>query len=360
VCGLCQVQARRVSFPLLFFSFLHYYSTIDPVMDHSKAVCDHFILANLPTLESIVAYETGTYKPPQGYPRFVLHRFISEIEGIVQRALSQPCASETRDEGMPLALVASDAAAHACLVYCGGSEAVKIVDNGALLAALKCSSPALIFALDGAAAVSPLTEAAAIRMREFLQHTGCRLSSRAADAVRAALRTDASTATLPSHDTIASALHRIRRCLHLCCFVGPPVLGVSEPASSAKHAGDLGTDIILTNCGMAAFSAVFHALHLDSCGRGDRDDATGPSACVAGGALVQQQTLAWVQLGWLYLDTAKVMQRLGCVPAAMHERRCGARGAAPELVQIFDVHDLVALERVFADCVSWSGCFGHH
>lgn len=73
-------------------------------------------------------------------------------------------------------------------------------------------------------------------------------------------------------------------------------------------------DVLLCNSGMNAFYAAFQAVNAIQAGEG-RD--------------------LWVQLGWLYLDTGQILRKFSA-DTANH-------------IEVFDVFDMPALERVFAE-----------
>jgi hypothetical protein len=298
--------------------------------------CDHCVLLNLPTLESIISYETGTTKFSRGYPRFVLHHNVSDLETALRGILLPSSSEDAQQEERvcTVALVGSITAARACADYCG---AARIFDTSVILHALDAAdSAAAVFLLNGAAAVASLTLTASSRLKEFLQHTGCRLSSRAAAAVLDAVSSAAQPT--PSQEAVAASAHRIRQ------FVGDSLTGgiYNVTESDCKYADS----VVLTSCGMSAFSTAFCALLLDACSRRDAGDRSHVT-----------RRLVWVQLGWLYLDTTKVMERLNAAAVASvaptSSSACDSSVAQPAtLIEVFDVHDLRGLERVLADPVT--------
>jgi cystathionine beta-lyase/cystathionine gamma-synthase len=126
--------------------------------------------------------------------------------------------------------------------------------------------------------------------RSFLQHTGGFLSSRQAEdyAVRHAIVNGAEPEELFAGD----AAHEV----HRACG---RLLGLDLPGN-----------IMLSPSGMNAFWATFQAI-------GQRQRAHGRDV--------------WLQIGWLYLDTAAILTKF-----------TGGR-----ILRVFDVHDHAAIEAVF-------------
>ncbi|MCC5806595.1 MAG: PLP-dependent transferase [Opitutales bacterium] len=132
------------------------------------------------------------------------------------------------------------------------------------------------------------------RAGAFLQHTGCGVSSREAEDVLIALGLLSSRFSEASEAEDAGG--RVRRALHAC-------YGTASP-----------DDIVLARGGMNAFYAGFRLLSDYQRERG---------------------RTRWVRLGWLYVDTIRVLERLN--------------GGGPEPVVFNDVADLHALERLLAE-----------
>ncbi len=164
--------------------------------------------------------------------------------------------------------VASARAAEQVLAYAGDGEA---------------------FAWSGLAwACVPQEGEARVRAAAFLQHTGCGISSREAEDTLLGLGVfDRRFAEAAAPDDAAG---RIRCALHAC-------YGTASP-----------DDIVLARGGMNAFYAGFRVLR-------DYQRARGRTR--------------WVRLGWLYVDTIRVLERLA------------GEGAGP--VVFDDVADLSAL-----------------
>ncbi len=148
----------------------------------------------------------------------------------------------------------------------------------------------------GGLAWARVTGAGAGRARAgaFLQHTGCGISSREAEDRLLAL----GVLDTPFVEDAApeDAGMRVRRALHAC-------YGTASP-----------DDIVLARGGMNAFYAGFRLLSEYQRRRG---------------------RTRWVRLGWLYVDTIRVLERLA--------------GESAEPVVFNDVADLSALERFLAE-----------
>src|SRR5690606_11530856 len=126
--------------------------------------------------------------------------------------------------------------------------------------------------------------------RAFLQHTGGFLSSRAAEDYAA--RRGLIPAVAAEETFQGDALAEVRR-------VCTGLLGL-----------DLPKNILVASSGMNAFWATFLAI-------GARQRAEGRDT--------------WLQIGWLYLDTAAIL----------------AKYSGGRIIRIFDVHDRAAIEAVF-------------
>lgn len=137
--------------------------------------------------------------------------------------------------------------------------------------------------------------ALAQRAKLWLQHTGGLLSSRGAE--DALVRRGRRSAIAPEETFAGDAAAEVRRVL------GP--LFAPAPAEN----------LLLASSGMSAVHATFRAIGAEQAARG---------------------RTAWVQLGWLYLDTIALLKKFTPDPARDH------------LVQL-DVTGLAALEKLFAE-----------
>lgn len=136
--------------------------------------------------------------------------------------------------------------------------------------------------------------ALAQRAKLWLQHTGGLLSSRGAE--DALVRRGLLPSAAPETAFVGNATAEVRRVL------GPLFAAPAE-------------NLQLAPSGMSAVHAVFRAISAEQAPQG---------------------RTAWVQLGWLYLDTIALLKKFTPDPARDH------------LVQL-DVTDLGALERLFAE-----------
>ncbi|MEZ5274897.1 MAG: PLP-dependent transferase [Opitutaceae bacterium] len=133
-----------------------------------------------------------------------------------------------------------------------------------------------------------------LKARQFLQHTGGFLSSRQAE----------------DHLVAAGMINRT----HEDAIDEDPDSRIRRSLAREFHHSDADT-IVLTNSGMNAVHRAFHAASARQRARG---------------------RTVWIQLGWLYLDTMALMEKLGNGPA---EHRV-----------ILRVDDLAALREVVREC----------
>jgi cystathionine gamma-synthase len=237
----------------------------------------HAVSCSLPTMASVRGYEERdpavTSKLQTGYPRFVIHPFA--------RRLSAELAKRHGLAGRTLWLASSRRMA------------------AALFAHLKASGPAgtkaALFGKDGAHGVShPESPDLALRSKLYLQNIGGFISSRESEDILAALGAG-------------------------------PQPGIEEyfPGNAAAEvvrnlkplfAGARTADLLLANSGMNAVYAAFCSINALQAPKG---------------------RTAWVQLGWLYLDTIAIL------------RKFTARGE--DYIHVRDVLDTAALERLFAE-----------
>jgi cystathionine gamma-synthase len=236
----------------------------------------HSVACSLPTLRDIVGYEEGqpetTRHITSGYPRFVVHSHAKQLCEFLGR----------RPElaGRSLWLVTSAKMAAALADHLGRSgpaQAVTFSHDG----------------IDGVAhADTPELNA---RGKVFLQHLGGFLSSRAAEdhLVQLGERPAAEPEKLFAGDAAAEVRRVLRR----------------------AFAAVRDTDILLAPSGMNALHSAFRAISTLQAPRG---------------------RTAWVQLGWLYLDTIAVLKKFTPNPARDYLRHG-------------DVTDFAGLERLFAE-----------
>ena len=236
----------------------------------------HSVSCSLPTLRDIVGYEEGRPETirhiTSGYPRFVVHS--------QARQLCEFLGHRPELAGRSLWLVTSPKMATALaghLGRTGPAQAVPFSHEG----------------IDGVAHTD--TPALNARGKVFLQHIGGFLSSRAAEdhLVRLGERPAAAPEKLFAGDSAAEVRRVLRRAF-----------------AAARD-----TDILLAPSGMNALYSAFRAISTLQAPRG---------------------RTAWVQLGWLYLDTIAVLKKFTPDPARDYLRHG-------------DVTDLAGLERLFAE-----------
>ena len=235
----------------------------------------HAVSCSLPTMAAVRGYEE---KDPRvtgllrsGYPRFVVHPFA--------RRLGEELGRRHGLEGRTLWLASSARMAEGLLAHLHAAGA----------------HAAAAFSLEGIHGVShPLAPETAQRAKLYLQNIGGFLSSREAEDRLAAI--GAGPAPAPEDTFPGDAEAEIRRML------------------APQFAGTGPSDLFLANSGMNAVYAGFRAV----------SEIQAPRA-----------RTAWVQLGWLYLDTIAILKRFTPAPS--------------DYIQIRDVLDLPALERVFAE-----------
>ena len=235
----------------------------------------HSVSCSLPTMRDVRGYEEKdpavTKHLTSGYPRFVVHPFA--------RRLAEHFTTTLPDlKHRALWLTSSEKMARALAAHLGDA------------------SGALIFSCDGLHGVShPAADAdTSRRAKLFLQNLGGFLSSREAEdqLVRLGLAPSVFAEDTFPGDAAAEVRRHLRRALSACAD----------------------SDLILANCGMNAIWSAFLAVAELQAARG---------------------RTAWLQLGWLYLDTICILQKFTGTPAA-------------DYVYIRDVFDFAALERIFA------------
>ena len=236
----------------------------------------HAVSCSLPTLAAIRGYEE---KDPAvlarlqtGYPRFVVHPLARRLTAV----LAQRHGLGERT------------------LWLASSRRMA----GRLLSHLESNAPkggAESFAADGVFGVShPPSKETGLLAKLYLQHIGGFLSSREAEDRLAAIGAGPAPAPerLFSGDAHAEVLRNLL----------PLFAGTSDG------------DLFLANSGMNAVHAAFRAVN-------DLQSSKGRTA--------------WVQLGWLYLDTIAILRKF--------------TGTGDDYVHIPNAVDLSALERVLAE-----------
>ena len=220
----------------------------------------HAVSCSLPTMRDVIGYEEKdpavTAHMTSGYPRFVVHPLLRQAAVELARLRPELARRE-------LWLCAGPAAAEALHLYLGN-----IGDIAPL-------SPWLTALALPAGADADLSN----RARRYLQHTGAFGSSRAAEDWLVSIGWLSAPA---EENTFAgdadAAAHHVRSTL----------------AATYGH-GLAARDIHLVPSGMAATYAAFQAVNTVQAPRG---------------------RTRWIQLGWLYLDTIAILQKLTSAPAA--------------------------------------------
>jgi cystathionine gamma-synthase len=241
----------------------------------------HSVSVSLPTMRDVRRYEE---KDPavaaqiaSGYPRFVIHAFV--------RQLTAELVREHRLAGRTLWLTSSARMADELADHLDIEDA-RIFTHGRLHGLSHSDDPDI-----------------AARAKLFLQHVGGFLSSRQAEDALAEMGLIAHAA--PERHFAGDAATEVRRVLR-------------QAFASARRAFDVGpadADLLLAPSGMNAIHAAFRAVSEVQAARG---------------------RTAWVQLGWLYLDTTALLKKFTPNPAR-------------DFLHVRDVADFAALERVFAE-----------
>jgi cystathionine gamma-synthase len=231
----------------------------------------HAVCASLPALADVIAYEEGA---PRVMSRIDLGypRFVQHL---YLRRVAELFRHRNGLSGHEVFLTASENAARRLV------ERVR-------------ATGAAITAQEGFAAVHfPSEPEAGTRARLFLQHTGWGLSSREAEdvLVREGL--------LPTRQEEE--------------VVGVDAISACEDALGAAAGARSRDDVFLCRSGMSAFYASFLAIQRAQAARG-RD--------------------VWVQIGWLYLDTQRILEKF--------------TGGAASFIWLHDPSDQRAIDEVFS------------
>ena len=219
----------------------------------------HAVSCSLPTMRDVIGYEEKdpvvTAHLTSGYPRFVVHPLLVRVTEVLRGYRPEFARRE-------LWLCAGPAVAAALLAAIRGhGELVPLTPWMTALA---------------------LPEGADLELSTFvrrhLQHTGAFASSRAAEDWLVSVKELPAAEPEPLHPgSAAEACDHVRRTV-------AGWLGETLPAA----------DLHLTPSGMAAIFAAFRAVNAAQAPRG---------------------RTRWVQLGWLYLDTIAILQKLTAAPA---------------------------------------------
>jgi len=312
----------------------------------------HSVVVSLPTIAHCEGYEEGdpavTSLVRHGYPRFVVHRLVTEAHHVLAGRLAEAAGPGSGLDPDDVIGVASERAARELVTYVSEGDHACVPPAAGLSAALERAGPGGGGAGPGGACVIvPASDAASLpsgpgtawwavvlpsaaqrpAARAFLQHTGVRISSRQAEAFLAAARGDGVTAGGPAVEADAAAV--------VSCVVDAVGSGVGPG------------DVAVCRSGMNAFYAAFKAINSVMRPRG---------------------RAAWLQIGWLYVDTTLILERFarrqavcsgwddaaGALPTA----DTGAKGGAeahdgiegpPLVVRVLDPTDAGAIAAAFAE-----------
>lgn len=204
----------------------------------------HAVSCSFPTMGDVIRYEendpTTREKIQVAYPRFVTHHRVREWERRLKRKFDLPdkvvyCVCSTRAAKEMQRYVGIAAAK----VFAGEAYAVVAVDTGG---------------------------ENELKARKFLQHTGCRISSRQAESL---LQADGLVPGDPAEPD--------------ACAYETLVEAITEKTGARAN-----EDVYLTNSGMSAVHAAFQAV---------REIQARKDRCL------------WIQLGWIYVDTYEILNK---------------------------------------------------
>lgn len=232
----------------------------------------HAVSCSLPTMRDVIGYET---KDPG-----TIARICSGYPRFVVHGLNQDVVELFKRhhglEANPVWLTASRQIADELVAWLDGAGA-RVIEEGGLWGV-----------------THPADDALSLRARQFLQHTGGFLSSRQAeDRLVAAGRMDKVAEETVAGDAVSLLRSQLAR-----------GFGASDPDA-----------IVLAGSGMNAFYRAFRS---------------------ASAAQSRRGRSIWIQLGWLYLDTMAVIEKLGNGP---EDRKV-----------ILQIDDLDTLRRVVTEC----------
>ncbi len=229
----------------------------------------HSVSVSLPTMSDVIGYEERDpailAQMNTGYPRFVKHAFLRQIESYWQTLFDCP--------GQPIWLAATERSARQLQEH------------------LDCPDSKFLKHQGVSGVRIPKDETLNQKAKLFLQHTGGYLCSREAEDYLVA--NELINAPGAENAYCGDAQAKILDFLQ-------PLLNASAPE-----------DIVLSNSGMNAIYAVFEAINAIQQPRGRH---------------------AWIKLGWLYVDTMHILDKLSPVHDSSHS-----------LYDVFDVAGLEAL-----------------
>jgi cystathionine gamma-synthase len=237
----------------------------------------HAVVSSLPTMADVRGYEEHDPRVIEaltsGYPRFVVHAFIEELIGYYLRR-------EGLEDRLGV-LIPSRRATNDLIDYVGnwkrgplcphqddGGEAGQVSEQSTRRAFYRTLPLTAVRVEDSLFLVHFDRDDRELkqRVRKFVQHTGCGISSRQAE------------------DLLVR--YRLRDSVHTECVVKDRL----EEKVEGALAGLIGCeskDVLVCSCGMNAFYAGFRAVHEAQSSKGRTN---------------------WLQLGWLYLDSGCVLK----------------------------------------------------
>lgn len=205
----------------------------------------HAISVSFPTLDDVIRYEERNPEAHAqlkiAYPRFVAHHRVVEWEAFLQTKFGL--------EEMHVHCLCSTHAAKDLQRYVGFQHVKVIADEAYAVVGVEKD------------------EAAEIKARKFLQHTGCRISSRQAeDLLIEASVLISSEVSVPDENAFENV----------------------QDSLTEKIGARTNEDVFLANSGMGAVYAAFRAIQEIQ----SKKDRT-----------------YWIQLGWMYVDTYEILNK---------------------------------------------------
>jgi cystathionine gamma-synthase len=303
--------------------------------------CHHGVVICFPTLDDIKRYETGDVALQPlikcGYPRFVEHCFVKKLSSVAKSCF------QDKLENYTVYLLISDFAAEKAIKYVG-KEYVEVYDREHLFSLLKKPYSENLFQNQSKWMCLLISNAhlnAIQRMREYLQHTGYRISSRLAhDELQ--LLEDIDNGVIPTSSTYKDLSVNVKRKLaHLVGYVDENI--------------DLSSSLItITHSGMTSFDLIYSTIKYQ---------------CLNLPSWTSFPKFLWMQIGWLYLDTSEYLIKMSTMytesellhlQTLLHEKSVDIQPFIQAnrvlidgfVVIVHSVHDKEAIEAV-------STCFSH-
>lgn len=205
----------------------------------------HAISVSFPSLQDVIRYEE---RDPDtlaqlriAYPRFVAHHRVLEWEAHIQAKFSLG--------DRYVHCLCSTHAAKDLQRYVGFRHVKVIADEAYAIVGIEKD------------------DAVELKARKFLQHTGCRISSRQAEDLLAG----------------AGLLEE-----HAVCEADPDAYDRLQDTLKEKVGARTGDDVYLTNSGMSAVYAAFRSIQ---------------------DIQAKEERSYWIQLGWMYVDTYEILNK---------------------------------------------------